>query len=144
MSNNILYFDDISEDMELPTVKIGPITRQQLVDYASASGDYNPIHYDRSMAEMARLKGCIVHGMLSMAIVGSYITNWAKGGVLKNYKIKFSGITPEGSTIRLKGKIVKKYVENGENLVEIDVFSKLKDEITTTQGSAVIAFKKKE
>ncbi len=95
------------------------------------------------MAEMARLKGCIVHGMLSMAIVGSYITDWAIGGVLKNYKIKFSGITPEASVIRIKGKVIKKYQENGENLVEIEISSQLKNETITTQGSAIIAFKKK-
>ncbi len=143
MSEELLYFEDISEGMEIPTKKIGPINRKQLVDYASASGDYNPIHYDKSMAKVARLDGCIVHGMLSMAIIGSYITNWAKGGILKNYKIKFSGITPEGSTVAIKGKIVRKYVENSENLVEIDVSSQLKNEAITTQGSAIIAFKKK-
>ncbi len=41
MSEEIINFDDISEGMELPTKKVGPINRQQLVDYASASGDYN-------------------------------------------------------------------------------------------------------
>ena len=143
MSNDLLYFDDISEGMELPIAKVGPINRQQLVDYASASGDYNPIHYDRSMAKMARLKGCIVHGMLSMGIVGSYITNWAKGGVLKNFKVKFSGITPENSILIMKGKVIKKYEENGENLVEIDVSSELKNETVTTQGSVIMAFKTK-
>jgi len=143
MSNDFLYFDDISEGIQLPVVKIGPINRQQLVDYASASGDYNPIHYDRSMSKMARLDGCIVHGMLSMAIVGSYITNWAKGGVLKNFKIKFSGITPENSIIFIKGKVIKKYEKNGENLVEINVSSELKNKTITTQGSAIIAFKTK-
>lgn len=143
MSNEILYFDDISEDMELPVVKKGPISRQQLVDYASASGDYNPIHYDASMAKLASLKGPIVHGMLSMAIVGSYITDWAKGGVLKNFKVRFSGITPEGNTMTIKGKVVKKYVENKENLVEIEVFSEIPDKIITTQGLALIAFKKR-
>lgn len=141
MVNDILYFDDISEGIELPEVKKGPITRQQLVDYASASGDYNPIHYDKSMAKIARLEGCIVHGMLSMAIIGSYITDWAKGGVLKNFKVKFSGITPEGSTIFMKGKVLKKYEENGENLVEIEVSSELKNKTVTTQGLAIIAFK---
>lgn len=143
MSNKLLYFDEISEDMELPVVKIGPITRQQLVDYASASGDYNPIHYDRSMAKIARLEGCIVHGMLSMAIVGSYITNWAKGGVLKNFKIKFSGITPENSIIFVKGNVIKKFEKDGKNLVEINVSSELKNKTITTQGSAIIAFKTK-
>lgn len=137
------YFDDISEGMEIPSRNFGPITRQQLVDYASASGDYNPIHYDRSMAKMANLEGCIVHGMLSMAIVGSYITDWAKGGILKNYKSKFFGITPESCIITIKGKIIKKYEENNNNLVEIEVTSHLKNGTLTTQGSVIIAFNKK-
>jgi acyl dehydratase len=135
-------FDDISEGMELPEVSQGPITRQQLVDYASASGDYNTIHYDGSMAKLAGLQGCIVHGMLSMAIVGSYITNWAKGGVLKNFQIKFLGITPENSTIIIKGKVIQKYEENNERLVKIEVFSQLKNKTLTTQATAIVSFQK--
>ncbi len=143
MSKEELFFEDISTGMELPTSKRGPIVRQQLIDYASASGDYNKIHYDEGFAKIAKLPGCIAHGMLVMSIVGSYFTDWAKGGVLKDFKIRFAGVTNENDTLTLKGKVLKKYSENGENLVEISVLSETQDERITTQGSAVIALKAK-
>ncbi|MFX0140583.1 MAG: MaoC/PaaZ C-terminal domain-containing protein, partial [Candidatus Hodarchaeota archaeon] len=118
----------------------GPIVRQQLVDYASASGDYNKLHYDEAFAKKAGLEGPIAHGMLVMAMVGSYITKWAEGGVLKDFKIRFSGMTKENDTLTFKGKIAKKYQENDENLVEINVVSETQDNRITTQGSAIISF----
>ena len=139
----MLLFEDVSEGMELPTSKKGPIVRQQLVDYASASGDYNKIHYDEGFAKIAKLPGCIAHGMLVMSIVGSYITDWAKGGVLKDFNIRFAGITNENDTLTLKGKVVKKFVEDGENLVEINVSSETQDSRITTTGSAILALKTK-
>ena len=126
--------------MELPEVKIDPITRVQLVDYASASGDYNLLHYDESFAKKTGLKGCIAHGMLQAGMISSYILNWAKGGILRNFKIRFSDIVNENDILTFKGKIVKKYQEYGENVIEINVVSKNQEERITSQGSAIICF----
>lgn len=135
---NKLNFEEISEGLELPEVKKGPIYRQQLVDYASASGDYNKLHYDECFAKQTGISGCIAHGMLVMAMVGSYLTDWAKGGILKNFKIRFVGMTNENDTLSFTGKVIKKYKENGDNLVQIEVMSKTQDERITTTGSAII------
>ena len=54
-----------------------PITTRQLVMYAGASGDFNPIHYDQDYARSAGLGGVIAHGMLTMAIAGRCVTDWA-------------------------------------------------------------------
>ncbi|MFW9951089.1 MAG: MaoC/PaaZ C-terminal domain-containing protein [Candidatus Thorarchaeota archaeon] len=140
MSENVLNYDDLRENLELPIVKKGPIDRRQLVDYASASGDYNKIHYDDEFAKKAGLGGTIVHGMLVMALMGSYITDWAKGGKLKNFFIRFIGITRENDTLTMKGKIVKKYEENGEKLIEIEVLSENQETQITTSGTALIKF----
>lgn len=126
--------------MELPEVKIDPITRVQLVDYASASGDYNLLHYDESFAKKTGLKGCIAHGMLQAGMISSYILNWAKGGILRNFKIRFSDIVNENDILTFKGKIVKKHQEYGENVIEINVVSKNQEERITSQGSAIICF----
>ena len=139
MSVKKLNYDDVSEGMEFPEIIKGPIARKQLVDYASASGDYNKIHYDDEFAKKAGLPGCIAHGMLVMAIVGSCIEEWAGNGVLKSYKISFRGMTIENDTLTIKGKIVKKYTEGNENLVEINVTSETQNNVMTTQGSAILA-----
>ncbi len=140
MSEKKPTYEELSEGMELPTVKKGPIIREQLVDYASTSGDYNKIHYDEFFAKKAKLDGCIAHGMLVMSMVGSFITDWAKGAVIKNFQIRFTGMTKENDTLTFNGKVEKKYQENGENLVKISVLSETEDNRVTTQGSAIIAF----
>lgn len=137
----MLSFNSIVEGADLPEVKKGPITRAQLVDYASASGDYNKLHYDEEFAKKAGLSGCIAHGMLVMSMVGSCVLEWFKGSVVKNYKIRFTGMTKENDTLTIKGKIVKKYQKDGEKLVEISLGSETQEKVNTTQGSAVVALK---
>lgn len=57
-----------------------PVTTRQLVMYAGASGDYNPIHFDLPHAQSAGLGGVIAHGMLTMAFAAQCVTDWAGPG----------------------------------------------------------------
>lgn len=141
MSNNQLDYNELPEGLELPEIKSAPLTRVQLVDYASASGDYNLLHYDESFAKKTGLKGCIAHGMLQMGMIGSYILNWAKGGILKTFKIRYLSPANENDILTFKGKIVKKHQENNENLISISFTSENQEKIVTAQGSVIIAFK---
>ena len=126
--------------MKLPEGKIDPITRMQLVDYASASGDYNLLHYDESFARKTGLKGCIAHGMLQMAMCANYIMNWAKNGTLKKFKLRFSDIVNENDVLTFKGKIINKYKESNENLIEVRVLTETQEKRITSQGSVIISF----
>ena len=56
----------------LPELVKEPVSRTQLVKYAGASGDYNPIHYDDEAARAGGLEGVIAHGMLSMGFLGQF------------------------------------------------------------------------
>jgi acyl dehydratase len=62
--------------MELP-VKTFRVTRADLVRYAGASGDFNPIHWSDRVATSVGLPGVIAHGMFTMALVGRAVTEWA-------------------------------------------------------------------
>ncbi len=62
---------------ETHQLRKAPVTTRQLVMYAGASGDYNPIHYDLPHAQSAGLGGVIAHGMLTMAFAGQCLTDWA-------------------------------------------------------------------
>lgn len=53
-----------------------PVTRERLVRYAGASGDFNPIHYSDHTAAAVGLPGVIAHGMLTMALAGDVLTDW--------------------------------------------------------------------
>ena len=70
-----VYWDDVTEGMELPEVVKNPTT-QQLVKYAGASGDYYQIHYDQSFARNNDLEDVILHGALKNAFLGYLVTKW--------------------------------------------------------------------
>ena len=74
---------------ELPTQTFH-LDRVMLSDYAKASGDLNPIHLDEAFAKRVGLPNVIAHGMLTMALVGKYVTDWAGGSAaVKEYSARF-------------------------------------------------------
>lgn len=68
-----------------------PLSRASLVDYAAASGDHNPIHWNERFATEVGLEGVIAHGMLSMAVVIAPIVEWiGDPGSVVDYRTRFS------------------------------------------------------
>lgn len=70
------------------------ITRDTLVRYAGASGDFNPIHYNDAFAESVGLPGVIAHGMLTMGIGASVVEEWAGAGNVADYQARFTRPIP--------------------------------------------------
>ncbi len=66
------------------------ITRDMLVRYAAASGDFNPIHYNDAFAQKVGLPGVIAHGMLTMGIGASVVEEWAGAGNIADYQARFT------------------------------------------------------
>ncbi len=139
-----LYFEDVEEGMELPTVEKNPTT-QQLVKYAGASGDYYQIHYDQEFAKANGLPNVILHGALKNAFLGHLMTNWVgEHGTLRKLSAQYRGMDVPGTPIYAKGVVTKKYVENGENLVECDIWLENHKGEKTTPGSALVALPTKK
>jgi acyl dehydratase len=70
--------------------KVFYLDRALLKQYADASGDHNPIHQNEEFAISVGLPSVIAHGMLTMALVGKYVTDWAGGPVaVKEYSARF-------------------------------------------------------
>lgn len=103
-----IEYNQITIGQELPNLMIGPITPTDLVKYASASGDFNPIHHDTNYAVHHGLDGIIAHGMLIMAYMGRLCTNWADQRQIKNFTVKFKAMTKPGQTLTCKGTVKKK------------------------------------
>ncbi len=103
MANPVLKlkFDDINEGDEAPVVS-HELTRTDLVKYAGASGDFNPMHSDEVAAQAAGLPSVFGHGMFSMGLLGRAITDWAGAGNLKNYTVRFTKQTWPGETLSTK------------------------------------------
>lgn len=70
--------------------RIFKIDRELLKRYADASGDQNPIHQDEAFAKSVGLPDVIAHGMLTMGLVGQYVSDWAGGSAnVKEYSARF-------------------------------------------------------
>ena len=79
-----------------------PVHRADLVRYAGASGDFNPIHWSGSTAVGVGLPDVIAHGMFTMALAGRLVQEWADGdpGRIASYSVRFTRpvVVPEGGT----------------------------------------------
>ena len=130
-----VYFEDVSEGTELPTLRKDPTT-QQLVMYAGASGDYYQIHYDQEYARGNGLPDVILHGALKNAFLGHLMTDWiGEHGSLKKLTVQYRGMDVPGSPILAKGVVTGKG-EGGE--VECDIWLENSSGEKTTPGSAIV------
>jgi acyl dehydratase len=79
----------VTERMTLDT-KVFTVTRADLVRYAAASGDHNPIHQDDEVARSVGLPGVIAHGMYTMALAARAVGEWFPGAEVVSLGCKFT------------------------------------------------------
>lgn len=118
---SVVTFDQVKVGDELPALKLPKITRTTLALFAGASGDHNPVHIDLDFAKAAGMPDVFAHGMLSMAYLGRFLTNWVPQTQLRHYAVRFSAITPVGAKLTCSGKVAEKLERNGEKLVKLEI-----------------------
>ena len=118
---------EIAVGTELPEQTFA-VTRADLVRYAGASGDFNPIHWNERVATEVGLPGVIAHGMLTMALAARAVTAWAGDpGALVEYHVRFGRpvVVPDdgtGARVTVRGK-VGALGEDGRVRVDLTVTS---------------------
>jgi len=138
--NPQLSFDKIEPGVDIPSLVKHPTT-QQLVMWAGASGDYNPIHYDTDFAISRGLRGVVMHGQLGTAFLCQMLSNWyGKRGSLKKLNVSYKGFNYPGDTLTCRG-IVKDKSMVGENLVTLDIWVENQRGEKTVVGMAIISFR---
>ncbi len=120
------------------TFQTQAIKQMDLVRYAGASGDFNPIHNDVEFAKSVGLGGTIVHGMYSMAQLGRLLTNNIHPLQIKNFSVKFKGMVKPGSFLDCKALVKRKKEENGEKLITLTLEASAEGQVCVG-GEAVIA-----
>ena len=119
----------------LPT-KVFYLDRGLLKAYADASGDHNPIHQSEEFALSVGLPNVIAHGMLTMALVGKFITDWAGGSAnVKEFSARFIKpvIVPAGEKVDLTVTAT---------VIEIDGVNIMLDCVATSAGVKVLGMAK--
>jgi acyl dehydratase len=130
-----LRFEDVREGDEIPPFVVDNLTRTDLVRYAGASSDFNPIHHDQTFAEKAGLPTVFAHGMLSAGFVSKCVTDYVGRENLRRFKVRFATRVWPGDTITCKGKVTRKYEEGGKRYIEGDVVALNQKGETAIAGS---------
>ena len=134
-------FEQVKVGDELPALKLPRISRTTLALFAGASGDHNPVHIDLDFAKAAGMPDVFAHGMLSMAYLGRFLTNWAPQTQLRHYAVRFSAITPIGAKLTCGGKVVEKLEHNGEQVVKLEIGVVDENGELKLSGDALVALK---
>ncbi|WP_030173289.1 MaoC family dehydratase [Spirillospora albida] len=132
-------YADVEVGTEIPAQSY-PVDRMNLVMYAGASGDFNPIHWRESFAKAVGLPDVIAHGMFTMAQGGRFVTDWAGDpGAVVDYGVRFSSpvVVPDegGATLEISGKVEEKL---DDNKVVVALTAKSADQKVLTRAKAVV------
>lgn len=115
------HLDNVSIGQELPPLRLPPVTRTTLALFAGASGDHNPIHIDIDFAKSAGMPDVFAHGMLSMAYLSRFLTQWAPQTQLRQFSVRFAAITPVGAELTCTGKVAELTEGGGEALARLEI-----------------------
>jgi acyl dehydratase len=113
------------------------LTRTQLVMYAGASGDYNPLHTDDLFTrEVAGYPGVFAHGMLSMGATGRVLTDWFGPDRLTRYGVRFVNQVWPGDTLTATATVEAVRHQDGQHFADLTVVTTNQDGETVVSGTA--------
>jgi acyl dehydratase len=125
---------NFQENQKMPDFTKKPITKVQLVKYAGASGDFNPLHFDEEYAKKRGLKKLIAHGMLSMGFLSEYVESIFGVGKIKKLQVNFKSMVFIGEEITCSGKINSLDTEEGREFASCTIEAKNKEGNIVTAG----------
>ncbi len=113
------------------------LTRTQIVQYAGASGDYNPIHTDEIyVTQAAGYPGVFAHGMLTMGLSGKALTNFVGNGTLKKFGVRFTNQVWPGDSLDTTITVAAIREEAGGWVVDLTLSTTNQDGKEVISGSA--------
>ena len=113
------------------------LTRTQIVQYAGASGDYNPIHSDEIYTtQVAKYPSVFAHGMLSMGMTGMMLTNYVGDGRLTKFGVRFTRQVWPGDSLTSKATVDAIREEDGQHYVDLAVSTVNQDGTEVVSGYA--------
>ena len=135
-------WDEVAVGESLPGIT-AQVKRVDLVMYAGASGDFNPIHWNERVARSVGLPDVIAHGMLTMAIACRVVTEWAGDpGAVVSYEVRFSRpvVVPDddaGAEVRIDATVVDKH-DDGRVTVDITAISEDQEVLKNARAEVLL------
>jgi acyl dehydratase len=135
VTDGFRYFEDFSEGDAAPQLR-HEVTRTDLVVYAGASGDFNPMHTDEVTARAAGQPSVFGHGMFTAGYLAKAITDFLGVGNLQEYKVRFAKQTWPGETLVTSVNVSWKRAENGSGTIGLECSVANQDGETKLVGEA--------
>ncbi len=120
MGEKKLSFEKVQVGDEAPA-RSHTLTRTDLVRYAGASGDFNPMHHDEVAAKAAGQPSVFGHGMFSMGLLGSALTDYVGVGNLTRYQVRFARQTWPDEVLTSRIVVTAKREEGGQKLIDLAI-----------------------
>jgi len=134
-----VYIEDVAVGSEIPphTVSFDVV---KMAMFASVSGDFFPSHYDNKWAvERSRYPAAIAHGLHVTSHLSQLLTNWVgPQGALKRLSSQNRALTFDGDTVVMRGRVIKKYAEEGGHYVDCNVWGEKQDGTVVVEGTATV------
>jgi 3-hydroxybutyryl-CoA dehydratase len=89
----------------LPPRTVGPVTQTDVVRFAGAGGDFNPLHHDADVARAAGFDPPIAMGQLSAGLLAAYVTDWCGVEHLRSFEVRFTAPLSIGRSITMSGDV---------------------------------------
>ena len=116
---------------------VDDLTRTQIVMYAGASGDYNPLHSDEKFArEVAGYPGIFAHGMLTMGMSGRVVTDWFDVARVTKYGVRFVRQVWPGDTLTATAVVDAVREDDGAHYADVSITTVNQDGTTVLTGTA--------
>ena len=132
-----LQASELKEGDTHEEVVVHDLKRTQLVQYAGASGDYNPVHTDEVFAtKVAGYPTVFAHGMLSMGLTGVMLTNYVGDGRLTKYGVRFVSQVWPGDTLTARATVEAVREEDGQKLVDLALSTVNQEDVEVIRGHA--------
>jgi acyl dehydratase len=121
------------------TEEFPPLTRTMFVRYAGASGDFNPMHHDDTIATQVGNPSVFGHGMLTMGLAARVVKDWFGPEAIRRLQVRFAKQVWPGDVLTCKVVVTGKRDEGGEHLVDLDLVVANQDGVQAITGSATAA-----
>lgn len=140
----VLYFEDVAEGQEVPPF-VRTTDLMHWNRFAAVNDEFVYLHMDDEFAKKRGEKGVLAMGHLRFSYLHNMLRAWiGESGRLKRVACQYRGVNYKGDTLTCRGKVVKKYLQDGENLVDLEVSVVNQNGEVLSPGQATVALPSRE
>jgi acyl dehydratase len=129
-------YDSLNVGDEAPPLVVEDLTSTHFVRYAGASGDFNPMHHDDTIATQVGNPSVFGHGMLTAGLQARVVKDWFGPEALRRFQVRFAKQVWPGDTITFNARVAGKRDESGEHLVDLETTATNQDGVEVLTGTA--------